>query len=93
MRDSPPTLIPHLQLSPDFQRSLCRQAQKQVPEGTMEIWAFRGKRRDRNSHLSVFYMLSALLTVMLAGWGCTETSVQVLILSLANSVVWASKYY
>lgn len=28
---------------PDFQRSLCRQAQKQVPEGTVEIWAFRGK--------------------------------------------------
>ena len=42
------------------------------------------KRRDRDSHLSVSYVLGTLLTVMPVGWGCTQTSGQALILSLAN---------
>ena len=88
MRDPPSS--PHLQLSPDFQRTLCRQAQKQVPEGTVGIWAFRGKRRDWNSHfLSVFYVLSTLLIVMSVGWGCTQTLVQRLICHLLT--LWSGQ--
>jgi hypothetical protein len=38
--------LPLAQLSPDIQETPCRQALKQIPEGTLRTQAFRGQRRD-----------------------------------------------
>lgn len=44
--------LPSLQLSPDFQKTPCRQALQPIPQDPVEIFDFRAKRRDWNSYFS-----------------------------------------